>query len=229
MGVKVWRDLVSTFKFHFLQVFAFEHCRMASNGNNPSWLILEFSGEDYEYWSIKMKTFGKVDPSMKETWLLDSGASKHMMGKDELFAHIDDSFKTKIRIGDNSTLQVEGMGTMEVPTKEGMKKVNHVYFIPKLQHNLLSIRQIMENNYKLVFDDGKCVIYDKNRGNKVVTIVPMSENKLFPLKFGSQRAALANVSIENKGWLWHLRYGHLNHSSLRLDISSNGTWAAKGG
>lgn len=87
---------------------------------------------------------------------------------------------------------------MEVPTKEGMKKVNHVYFIPKLQHNLLSIGQIMENNYKLVFDDGKCVIYDKNRGNKVVTIVPMSENKLFPLKFGNQGAALANVSIENK-------------------------------
>ena len=161
-------------------------------------------------------TFGKVDPSMKETWLLDSGASKHMTGKGELFAHMDDSFKTKIRIGDNSTLQVEGMGTMEVPTKEGMKKVNQVYFIPKLQHNLLSIGQIMENNYKLIFDDGKCVIYDKNRGNKVVTIVPMSENKLFPLKFGSQGAALANVSIENKGWLWHLRYGHLNHSSLRL-------------
>lgn len=69
-----------------------------------------------------------------------------MMGKGELFAHIDDSFKTKIRIGDNSTLQVEGMGTMEVPTKEGMKKVNHVYYIPKLQHNLLSIGQMMENN-----------------------------------------------------------------------------------
>ena len=29
---------------------------MASNGNNPSWPITEFSGEDYEYWSIKMKT-----------------------------------------------------------------------------------------------------------------------------------------------------------------------------
>ena len=40
-------------------------------------------------------TYGKVDPNMKETWLLDSGASKHMMSKGELFAHIDDSFKTK--------------------------------------------------------------------------------------------------------------------------------------
>lgn len=90
--------------------------------------------------------FGKDDPSMKETWLLDSKASKHMIIKGELFAHIDDSFKSKRKIGDNSTLQVEGMGNMEVPTKEGMNKVNHVYYIPQLQHNLSSTRQMMENN-----------------------------------------------------------------------------------
>lgn len=29
---------------------------MVANGNNPSWPILEFSGEDYEYWLIKMNT-----------------------------------------------------------------------------------------------------------------------------------------------------------------------------
>ena len=29
---------------------------MASNGNNSAWPIPEFNGEDYEYWSIKMKT-----------------------------------------------------------------------------------------------------------------------------------------------------------------------------
>jgi len=74
----------------------------------------------------------------------------------------------------------------------------------------------MENNYILIFDEGKCVIYYKNRGNKIVTIVLMSKNKLFTLKFGGQGATPANVSIENKVRLWHLRYGHLNHSSLKL-------------
>lgn len=28
---------------------------MDSNSNNSSWPIIEFCGEDYEYWSIKMK------------------------------------------------------------------------------------------------------------------------------------------------------------------------------
>jgi len=44
----------------------------------------------------------------------------------------------------------------------------------------------------------------------------MHENKIFLIKFGGQGASLANVSIENKDWLWHLRYGHLNRSSLKL-------------
>lgn len=42
----------------------------------------------------------------------------------------------------------------------------------------------MERNYKLVFYAGKCVIYDKNHGNRLVTIVPMTKNRLFPLNFG---------------------------------------------
>ena len=170
-------------------------------------------GEEDENLFLK---YGKADPTMQETWLLDSEASKHMVDKGELFSQIDDSFKSKIKIGDNSTLQVEGVGVMEVPTKEGINKVNDIYYIPKLQHNLLSIGQMMENNNMLIFYEGKCVIYDKTRGNKLVKIVPMSENRIFTLKFGGQGDALANVYIENKGWLWHLRYGHLNHLSLKL-------------
>lgn len=105
---------------------------------------------------------------------------------------------------------------MDVNTNEVKKKVNDIYYTPNLKHNLFSAGQIMENNYKLVFENGKCVIFDKNHGNRLVIIVPMSKNRLFPLKFGGQRAQLANVSIEKKRWLWHLRHGHLNFNSLRL-------------
>lgn len=62
-----------------------------------------------------------------------------MTKKHELFSQVDDSFKSKIKIGDNSIVQVEGVVAMEVPTKEGIKKVNDIYYTPKLQHNLLNI------------------------------------------------------------------------------------------
>lgn len=80
----------------------------------------------------------------------------------------------------------------------------------------MSVGQILEKKYKLVFDDGKYVIYDKNHGNGMVTTIPMKKNKLFPLKLGAEGGNLAYVTIENKGWLWHLRYAYLNFTSLKL-------------
>ena len=76
--------------------------------------------------------------------------------------------------------------------------------------------QLCEKNYKVVFENQQCTIYDKNRGNRVVTVVPMSKNRMFPLMFGEHNNHLANMAYEEKSWLWHLRYGHLNFHSLKL-------------
>jgi len=92
-----------------------------------------------------------------------------MSGKEELFATMDSTYKPKIKLGDEKALQVEGMGSMEVPTQEGIKKVNNIYYTPNLRHNFLSIGQMIEKNYKLIFEDGKCIIFDKNNCNRVVT------------------------------------------------------------
>ena len=125
-------------------------------------------------------------------------------------------------MGDDKELQVAGMGTMEVPTKEGIKKVHDIYYTPHLKHNFLSVGQMMEKNYKLIFENGTCVIFDKNNSNRVVTTVSMTKNRLFPLKFGeNDNVKFANVTIENPSVLWHLRYGHLNFDSLKLLTSQN--------
>lgn len=56
---------------------------------------------------------------------------------------------------------------------------------------------------------------EKNHANRIVTTIHMISNTLLPLKLGGQGGNLANVSVENKSWLWHFRHGHLNSSSLR--------------
>lgn len=142
-----------------------------------------------------------------------------MTGKGELFCAIDNSCKSNIKPGDDKALHVEGKGAMEVHTTEGKNKVNDVYFTPNLKHNLLSVGQIMEKNYKLIFEDNKCIIYDKNHEHRLVTTIPMTKNRLFPLKFGEQNTKFDNIAIDDKSWLWHLRNGHLNFASLRLLVS----------
>jgi len=39
---------------------------------------------------------------------------------------------------------------------------------------------MLENNYKLIFEDKMCKIYDKNRGGRLFTTIKMNKNKLFP-------------------------------------------------
>lgn len=48
----------------------------------------------------------------------------------------------------------------------------------------------------------------------------MENNRTFPLKFGENEYQLVNVAYEDKSWLWHLNYGHLNFNILNI-LTSN--------
>lgn len=42
---------------------------------------------------------------------------------------------------------------------------------------------MLENSYKLVIEHKKCMIYDKNNVNRLLTTIPISPNGLFLLIF----------------------------------------------
>jgi len=66
------------------------------------------------------------------------------------------------------------------------------------------------------YDRKEISIYNKKNDNKIITTIPMTNNKSFPLRFGGKGGNLANMDVEKKSWLWHLKYGHLNFASLNL-------------
>ena len=69
---------------------------------------------------------------------------------------------------------------------------------------------MLEKNYKLVFEDKMCKIYDKNHGGRLVITIHMNKNKLFPIKFLKKDGGCVFLRIEDKSKLWHMRLGHLN-------------------
>jgi len=71
---------------------------------------------------------------------------------------------------------------MYVLTKQDQKKnIHDVYYIPNLKHNIISVRQLMENGYDVIFKGSTCLILDKPPNRKLIAKIQMIKNRMFPL------------------------------------------------
>eukprot|EP01018_Ginkgo_biloba_P008407 Gb_25819 [translate_table: standard] len=116
----------------------------------------------------------------KEVWFLDNGCSNHMSGNKDMFASIDESVESEVKLGDNTKAIAMGKGSINIKTKQGEKKhIPDVYYVPNLKHNLISIGQLGQKGYRVYFEDSECVILDKNV--RLIANVQMTQNRMFPL------------------------------------------------
>ena len=103
-----------------------------------------------------------------------------------------------------------------VETKIGKRYIKEVMLVPGLKENLLSVGQMMEHGYYLVFGDHKMEIYDDGSYSNMVAIVSMKGNRSFLMKLQSEMHIAFKASVCHSTTMWHRRLGHLNLSSLKL-------------
>ena len=66
------------------------------------------------------------DPTL---WYLDSGATNHMSGCRNFFYELDESTSGFVKFGDNSRIQIEGKGVIEINKKNGeILRLSNVLF-----------------------------------------------------------------------------------------------------
>lgn len=75
----------------------------------------------------------------EETWLLDMGCINHMIDNNKLLSSLDHSYKSSIKLGDESLFKVVEKGDMVIQTKAQNKKLTDIYIAPQFEHSLLSI------------------------------------------------------------------------------------------
>jgi hypothetical protein len=162
----------------------------------------------------------KVEKQPKDLWLLDSGCSNHMTGNKDLLSCIDFSPSFDITLGNDYLVKVQGKGTVPILTKHNVKKdINNVYHVPDLKHNLLSVGQLIEHGYKVLFEGSSCKIYDKNPNRKLIFEIHMTPNMMFPLTLRTANLIqpyAQSASTLNETMVWHTRFGHLPFQSLSL-------------
>ena len=92
--------------------------------------------------------------------------------------------------------------------------------------NLLSIGELVQKGYNVLFEDDVCTIMDKPPNKQCIAEVNMTRNRMFPLRMRADLkneekiAAVTQEAFQSKpkddNWLWHLRFGHLNFGGLIL-------------
>jgi hypothetical protein len=148
---------------------------------------------------------------VKNIWLIDSGCSRHMTGDKEWFSSLVPVVTRRyITFGDNGRGRVVSEGEIKVSNKITLRRVA---LIQSLGYNLLSVSQLLDEGFEVLFRPGGSWILD-SRGDLVCIVIP--EGQVFRADFsqssGVKRCFLAGSSSEL--WKWHRKLGHLSFDLL---------------
>ncbi|XP_058727147.1 uncharacterized protein LOC131598579 [Vicia villosa] len=99
---------------------------------------------DHSESMVVMDTFADNHVESK-IWLLDSGCSNHMTGQKEWLADFDEWKKSKVKLADNSSVQVEGTDNIVFQMSNGGKDmIKDVLYVHGIKCNMLSIGRLVE-------------------------------------------------------------------------------------
>ena len=112
-----------------------------------------------EYYLISALS-GTITKS-EEIWLIDSGASRHMIGfKYNLANYQDKKFKAKVELGDDDTYDIKEFGSTSFQFQSGnIFHINEILYVPGLKKNLISIPVLESKGYSVAFSKGKALLW----------------------------------------------------------------------
>lgn len=93
-------------------------------------------------------------------------------------------------------------------TSNSSNFINNVWLVDGLKHNLLSISQICDGGYEVLFDYNKCTIM--RTPNKSIVSFGYKKCNVYHINFtdlADQKVVFLLPTSDEK-WLWHKRLGH---------------------
>lgn len=163
-------------------------------------------------------TSNKCESDSQIKYFLDSGATEHLVSSNVSLFNVK-RLKEPIKINivkSGTFLQASKIGELEVVSsvngKEVPIKIMNVLSVSGLKYNLLSVRKLELNGFKVIFKNGKEII---QKSNRIVAVASRSESQLYVLCFRQKLiSANACLSVEDLN-LWHKRLGHLNYGDVK--------------
>jgi len=183
------------------------------------------------------------------TWLLDSGASRHMCVNKDAISDLHKADKViTMNCANRQPSRLTQIGAVKLQIMSGQRKskitLTDVVYAPNFQCNLISVGRLIKANAKVVFGEkgavvfanGKPVIAAKKVGNLFVVCVVNKEVNHEPSETSSNISSAvveqnnqvtdaekkSNVELrdDDEAKLWHHRLGHLGYDGINKLIVS---------
>lgn len=156
-------------------------------------------------------------------WIVDSGASCHISREKQSFVNLNVNARGQVMVGNGASISAEGRGECRiqfinednVPSSEIL---SDVYYIPKMTGNLLSVRQLAEKGYDLMFTSTGCEI---NKNGKNLAVADMRSGLYYLRTQDSINTAVNHKHNEHCIHSLHQKFGHRDPEAIRSMVSAN--------
>ena len=166
--------------------------------------------KEQEYEQLFVATCFSTSNSSSDSWLIDSGWTNHMTNDMKLFKDLDKTIVSKVKIGNGDFISVKGKGTVSIESLTGLKYISDVLYVPDIDQNLLSVAQLVEKGFKVIFEENWCLIKDA-KGKDVFRVKMRAKSYALNLMEEKQ---IAFSSMTTNVELWHKSLGHFHLAGL---------------
>ena len=137
---------------------------------------------------------------------MDSGYSRHMTGDESKFAFLTKKNWGYVTFGDNVKGRIIGQGNIGNGTSS---LIESVLLVDGLKHDLLSISQLCDKSFKVIFKASHCITKDI-QNDKTIFMGHRCDNvyTINISKYDDHDRCFS--SMHDQSWLWHRRLEHAN-------------------
>jgi len=155
----------------------------------------------------------------RTNWIIDSGGSRHLSARQDLFEDYINIMATPITIGNGKEITAIGQGNISLQTPTGTIELVGVLHVPEIGSNLISVASMVDQGFRVEFSKNGCIVSKWNTEK----VIGKQDGNIYFLT-GLQEVALAGLSqAEDLATpeVWHRRIGHRSLNTQAIERMRN--------
>ncbi|KAL8114183.1 hypothetical protein AgCh_021150 [Apium graveolens] len=148
----------------------------------------------------------------RKTVIPESDVRGHMTGNKSLLSEFEKKVGPDVYYGDGNVGHTLGYGNLIIRKVA----IENVALVEGLKHNLLSISQITDRGYHVVFYDSHCEVVHNN--SKKIVLIGYRHGNIYEARLyeslEKEATCLISKASVDESWNWHKKLSHLNFNSI---------------